>query len=366
MRLAQRRIVRRVAVLGCAVAVAAAGVTVTRQAQDRSSHDQRLTAHGSAIPAILSYYADTRTALSPLLLYVRVLPKTIAALEAQGGRVSDTQVEQAGYMADSFATARDLVGRLTVPAQAPSGVGELMQIACELYRQSALSITELKTVSPGESGIAVLTRAGSLQAIADRVIDQVRRVLEIDRVGDDEAPAEYQFAPPVPALKDLVGRPAEGLGKTSSLTSSLRTAGLLIADTSSGRGSESPAAALSSLESVVAALEKSPQHQAEDVLGARLAIALALIAEQARVESQTSSVDAVLMLSNDLWNQARTLSAKPNSAIQHLGATKLSRSEVWTGGLFKGNPPPLKPGQDIGADVPGGLPKIDPAQILKG
>jgi hypothetical protein len=72
------------------------------------------------------------------------------------------------------------------------------------------------------------------------------------------------------------------------------------------------------------------------------------------------------MLSNDVWNTARTLVPASGSAIPVLGPSAVPRSAVFTGGAFSGRPPALKPGDDIAAGLPGGLPPIDPTQILRG
>jgi hypothetical protein len=360
-----RRVTRGLAVLGCVVVVSAA-TSVIVEASTRDSKDSAgaaLVASDAGLPSaeVVKYWNDTKTALSPLLLYVRLLPKAIQGIQDNKGAANDSQLNQAAVMGENFATSRDLVGRIAVPASAPAGVGELLQVACQLYRQSSLTLTELKGVP---ARLAVAQRAASLQVIGDRLFDQARRVLHIDAVAANQAPVEYRYAPPVPALVDLTGTAAQP-GDAANVDEALRSARLLIERASTGR-SEAPAASFRALQGVAGGLETDSVGQGEDVIGARLAIALALRAEGAKVDGQSPSADSLLMLSNDVWNQSRTLSPAPHPALTMLNAPKRDRSQVWTGGDFNGKPPALAPGQDVGSGVPGGLPKLDPAQILKG
>ena len=363
-----RRITRGLAVLGCALAVSATTTVIVEAAtNDHDSTSAAFGASGKGLPSaeVMKYWSDTGHALSPLLLYVRLLPTTIKGLQATTDETKAGQIRQYGVMADSFATARDLVGRIAAPAGAPGGVSELLQVACQLYRQSALALTELKIEQADPARTAVLKRAASLQALGDRLFDQARRVLDIDAVGEGQAPVEYRYAPPVPAVADLTGQPAPALAGGQNLDEDLRSAALLISEASTGKA-EAPATTFQALRDIASRFEINPAGQGEDIIGARLAIMLALLATDAKVDGQPKSADSLLMLSNDLWNQARTLSAQPHPALQRLDAPKLARAQVWKGGAFNGTPPALLPGQDVGSGLPGGLPKINPTEILKG
>lgn len=356
---------RRLAALGCVAAISATALGVVAASGDDDGG--RAQAATVALPSaeVLKYWTDAKTTLSPLLVYVRQLPLTIKAVQKAGGTASDGQLSQAGAMAESFATARDLVGRIAVPATAPSGVGELLQVACQLYRQSALALPELQTATEGPARLAVAARAAALQALGDRVFDQARRVLAIDAVGPDQAPVEYRYVPPVPAVAELPGAPVAEGSAPADLERELRDAAAIIDDAGAGR-TATPAAGVRSLRTIARALELAPAGQGEDVTAARLAISVAIVAEAADADGQTKSTAALFLISNDVWNLATTLSSKPNSAIKQLAAPKLERSAVWFGGAFDGRPPALKPGEDVGSGLPGGLPPIDPTQILKG
>jgi hypothetical protein len=362
-----RRVVRGLAVLGCVVAVSATTVIVEVNTGDGKDSGAALVASGQGLPssAVLKYWVDSKNALSPLLLYVRQLPEQIKGIQHDNGKASDSALRQAANMAESFATARDLVGRIAVPADAPAGVGELLQVACQMYRQSSLALTELKDVEGAPARLAVTARAASLQAVGDRLFDQVRRVLAIDAVGEGQAPVDYRYVPPVPSVADLTGRPAAAV-TTSDLDKTLSSARELISNASTGKGDIAPAGTRDELSTIAAALENAAAGQTEDVIGARLAISLALLATSADAAGQSASVDSLLMLSNDVWNQSRTLVPRPHEAMTALGAPKRTRAQVWKGGEFNGRPPALQPGQDVGSGLRGGLPKIDPTQILKG
>lgn len=361
-----RRVVRGLGAVGSLVVVATSLLVLGAVTSDGKANPASAASEaGQPTAEVLKYWSDSKTAISPLLLYVRLLPISIKGAQDADGSVSKPQMNQAAIMAENFATARDLVGRIAVPATAPAAVGEILQTACQLYRQSALALTEMNPNAPGPASLATIQRAASLQALGDRLFDQARRVLRVDAVGPDQAPVEYRYAPPVPAVRDLVGAPAPAVPGDQNLDEDLSSAAALISSTSSGEPG-APATTFAALRDIASRLEVGPAEQGEDILGARLAIALALIAEGAKLDRQPESADALLMLSNNLWNQSRTLSADPHPALRQLHAPKRTRSQVWTGGEFNGKPPALAPGQDVGSGLPNGLPKLDPTEILRG
>lgn len=359
----RKRSLHGLAAIGCAAALSVATVGVA-EFRGNDAAGAGVVSSGRPLPsaAVLKYWADSKAALSPLLLYVRQLPLYIKAVHDSGGEATSSQLHQTKIMASSFADARDLVGRIAVPAEAPASVGELLQVACQLYRQSALTLHEVTQVPAGEARLNVAARAGALQAVGDRIFDQVRRALAIDSLGQDNSPTEFQYAPPVPAVADLPGGAVEPAG--SNVDHNLRDAGRLI-----GQGSNGTALSAQDseqLRAIASALEISKDRQGEDVIGARLAIALAMVADSAHGDGLSKSADEIFMISNDVWNQARALESHPRSAMEQLGTPKVSREQVWTGGQFDGHPPALKPGQDVGSGLRGGLPTVDPTQILKG
>jgi hypothetical protein len=320
-----RPLVRGVVALGSAVAVFGATAAAVELTGDQASPP--VSAAAGASPEVQTYWSDTKQALSPLLLYVRILPATITALDTSRGQLRAGQIRQAEEMAESFATARDLVGRLPVPASVAGDVSELLQLACQLYRESALTLTEL----PATAVASQLHRAEALHTLGDRLIDQSRRVLAIDAAQPGGAAMELQYAPAVPALADIAGiAPAADLSRAA------------------------------------AALEATGSGTAEDLIGARLAILLGVLAEEAQAAGQHRSARALTFLSVDLRSTARTLSARPHSSLAGPDVRAGERAQIWTGGAFDGHPPALRPGEDIGAGLPGGLPTVDPVAILRG
>lgn len=356
--------------VGAVVAVACAGAVVTAAvARGDSSADggPGLVAYGAPAAEVAQYWSDYRAALSPLLIYVRALPGSIAALRESGGDVSAAQAREAVAMAESFATARDLVSRIAVPAKVPAAVGELLQVACQLYRESALSLSELRGAGPGVSSDVVVRRSATLQAVGDRLIDQARRVLDIDRLSKDQTPAEFRYAPPVPSVSEVAGLPAAPLAGGVDVDRDLGEATALLGSlTSSGSAPSAASSGAEALLRLVTGLEGDPAQLSEDVVGARLALVVAFAAAQGPDIKGPASSESLLMLSNDIWNSARSLVSDPRASIGELPAPGLARSKVWTGGAFNGSPPPIKPGEGVGSGLRGGLPVVDPSAILKG
>ena len=274
-----RNALRALAAVGAVVVLAGgtAGAVALTTDSSAASGPAATSSTADSAAVVQRYWSDTKSALAPLLLYVRVLPETRAALERSDGQMNAGQRHLAGVMADSFAAAREWVGRLAAPVSVPGNVDGLMQIACSLYRQSALALLDLRSPSAADGA---LRRSTALQTIGDRVIDQVRRMVNIDGIASDAAHVELQYAPPVPPLAELTGDGA----------SALRTAA-------------------ASLES---------DQRGENVIGARLAILLAVVAEDARAAGSPTSA-ALVRLSKDLWATTRALSgARPAVDIDQI------------------------------------------------
>lgn len=356
-----------VAVAASCVAAVVVTTAASRDADSAGPVAPVLAAYSGDSPAeIARYWSDTRAALSPLLVYVRILPTSIAALRQSGGEASAAQAREAVAMAESFATARDLISRVRVPAQTPPAVGELMQVACQLYRESALSLSELRSAGSNVSKDAVVQRAATLHAVGDRLIDQVRRVLNLNHLTKDQTPTEFRYAPPVPSVSDITGEPAAPLSAGVDVERDLAEASTLLGNlTSAAAKPDAATGQLQTLLRLASGLQSDTAQQSEDVIGARLALVVAVAAQAPDVKGPASP-DSLLMLSNDIWNSARTLVPVPQASMQTLPAPKMARSKVWVGGEFDGNPPPIKPGEGIGSGLSRGLPVADPAAILKG
>ena len=120
----RKRTLQSLAAIGCAAALTVTAVGVAELGGNGAS-GARLVADRRPIPTepVLKYWSDSKTALAPLLLYVRQLPLSVKEVNDSGGQASSSQLLQAKIMASSFADARDLVGRISVPSDLPSGVG---------------------------------------------------------------------------------------------------------------------------------------------------------------------------------------------------------------------------------------------------
>ena len=99
---------RRLATAGLAASTAAAGLLfLVPDGQQRSPATlSPVAASGPVSPEVIAYYTDLQKALGPLLVYVRILPGTITALQRTNLPVTSSQLNQAAYMAENFATAR--------------------------------------------------------------------------------------------------------------------------------------------------------------------------------------------------------------------------------------------------------------------
>ena len=339
-----------------ALLVTATGAAVLRPGR----HDrQSKPASFSVSPAVLTYFSQIREGLSPLLVNVRALPSVISVLQKDRSGASPGQLQAVAAMAEDFATARDLVGRVPVPRQAPTAVGELMQISCQLYREAALSVAELATVRPGASAQAVLHRAAVLNALGDRVIDQVRRLLQVDRAGAEQANIEYRYLPPVPDVATVFAVFGPLASHAVAVSDDLRQAANLLDVTSPSVG------VVQDLVAVATRLEQQVRPP-EGVISARFAILVALLAADAAQHGQMAAAGSLSMISHDLWLQAPSLSPHLRNAFGVLAPSATTRMHVWTGGAFNGKPPLLLPGQDIGSGLPGGLPPVDTSKILGG
>ncbi len=279
---------RRLAALGCVAAISATALGVVAASGDDDGG--RAQAATVALPSaeVLKYWTDAKTTLSPLLVYVRQLPLTIKAVQKAGGTASDGQLSQAGAMAESFATARDLVGRIAVPATAPSGVGELLQVACQLYRQSALALPELQTATEGPARLAVAA-AGGRAAGPRRPRIRPGTTRSRDRRRGPGPGAGRVPLRPAGSRGRRSARRAGGGGLRSGRISSENSATPPRSSTTPARGEpRHPRQVCDPCGRSPAPWRLAPAGQGEDVTAARLAISVAIVAEAADATGRPS------------------------------------------------------------------------------
>ena len=268
----------------------------------------------------VAYYADVEAALSPLLIHVRALP---AALEYYRAPHQGTPeiAARAHDLVEDLSTARDLVARLHAPDPL---VGTIHELAVISYVESARALERLSTSGDPQ---AVARQGLRLLAMGDRLFDQAKRLLGDLRpqAVQRQEPDAYRGLPaPVPDWA------ASGLTPAPPPPDLDRVAGL--------RGEAAVAAVLSLLVETEARLVDG--------------------APDARRRMQA--------LAAELWSAAREFAERSGQALDPATRYPYDRTVLRTGGAFDGRPPPLRPGDDPGTGLPGGLPRVDARTILGG
>jgi hypothetical protein len=318
-----------------------------------------------ASAAEVTYFRDAGAALTPLLLHVKALPAVLRSVKSTGV-VAPSQVSELRRMAEGFATARDLVGRLPVPVDAPAPVGQLMQVACQLYREAALTGADVQPSSGAPAARSTAEQAEALRLLGDRLIDQVRRLLLIDKASADSAPMQLNYPAPVPPVADITSvAVAEGSSGPTTTQAALSAAWTVLETAATGN-SGGPQQTARALISVASVLQSAHGGQDEDAVTARIAILLAVLAQRAEAESRSERAAELEMLWIDVWSQAARLKGPHAHTLQALPVAALSRAAVWTGGAFNGSPPAMDPRQGVGSGLPGGLPRVNPSDISAG
>jgi hypothetical protein len=326
----------RRASLVAATAVVAAGALV---AATSAFGD---VAHRSGEPGDLdvrvAYYQNVKAALAPLLIHVRDLPSAVGPFAASDPKVPDPSLTGMGdKLADDFATARDLVGRIPAPEPA---IGELYETAVVLYVEAARTLAILPSAGPDVTGTA--RQALRLRLIGDRVFDQSKRLLGDLRppAARSKLPDEIRLPNPMP---DFAG---EGIEPTD------------------------PDANAAQLDELKAPALRLPRDS-EARVTARLAALVA--AESPRVPAnggaaETASGRALRLsaIGQQLWDTARRLARRDRHSLTPFPGTPVDPAVLRTGGAFNGHPPAWHPGDDPGAGLPAGLPPVDARQIFGG
>jgi hypothetical protein len=367
---------------------------VTRQpGVTLSSADARFVAEAKA------FYDQARLSLSPLLAHVQRLKTTLRlALEEQEAP-SPSLAGVVTPWAEDIATARDLVGRLIPPGRPESiSARDLYAAGAMLYLESVRTLSHIPRL--GNPGLRHETARSGLRVydLADRVFDQAKRVLNLHgdlQLGEQTLPA------PVP---DFVGenlqpgasgpvRP-EGAGFAGDDDPQLpvqdwvaRFTPVLaraMADLREAAGEAYGAAPASTatLEDLAGRLDSASAELATAVPAVPagregvVALRLALLVESESVRSAASpdsdggSVIArrLRLIGERLWGVGSGLLSGAGVSLPAggIGDAGLDASLLGEGGLFKGNPPALRPGDPVDKDVPGGLRVPDPNKTLNG
>lgn len=342
----------------------------------------------------VAFSGEARLVLAPLLQHVRHIPQALKALVADP-TPKPALAASGTQWADDCATTRDLLTRLRPSAGRLGEVGkELYRLAAMLYVEAARSVTLAANPPPG--GAAEAARSGlRIRLVADRAFDLARKVLEPERPGQGGSPLEQRVMPAeVPDFKlegldpDRPGELSEGgtgfaddsPGADPSAGSRVRPlldaaaatldqAAALYTDEAGTADRLSLARQLESTSRDLGATDPpSPGH---DGLVA-LRLALLVHAESIRSTMQPAATQQAVrlrLIGERVWSVGVRMAAAGSIGLPNDGAVTAVAAPaalLTEGGAFGGNPPPLRPGDDPAAGVPGGLPRIDPEAILLG
>jgi hypothetical protein len=340
------------------------------------------------------YYEVSRS-LSPLLAHIRILPQLLDQL-AQGPAQPSVDAEAlTTRIAEDAATARDLVSRLQ-PLDRPEGPAIL-----SLYESAAMLDTEAAragTRAAGLHGAAAAEAARSarrLFLLGDRVFDSARR---LHNLRDGLFREELIFPLEVPEFTkeglhpDVIAPPTEGRSGFAEPTRPalpdgewLREAGdqltavRVILDgvgPSYGRPPWGSSFVHSARRLEASALELGALRPADPLAqegAVNLRLALLVQAESLRGlaggEDQTRITQAnrLRLLGERLWRTGAELldsAGLPASERLSVRPAPLDAGLLRQGGVFGGRPPALRPGDDVDAGVPGGVPQVDFNQVF--
>jgi len=344
----------------------------TSQAAPSASASPSTTERGAVLrPAgSAQFYADTRLALSPLIVHVREIPQSLSALALPRGGSFRALASLGTAWASDVATARDLVRRLPVGTQVlPAYAKRLYEVGALLYLQATKSIAVAASALTVSARVATARSALRLLQLGDRTFDSAYRLLNKDRslstqemifpvtVPDFAAPAS---APVYDTAEALAARGVWALQHADSLRVLRRQVAFPSADDDASRvrqrvkalGSPVPGDALTREGSVTIRL--AALTVAEAVPATPLATPLTLIGQQ------------LWRIGRDLLAQSRETTAPGLSLELPPVEQDVVQRVLYNGGVFDGTPPPLRPGDEPGAGVPGGLPVLNPLAILGG
>jgi hypothetical protein len=376
-------------VTAAAVAVTAVAMTVSHG----NGHRQMVTsARTLTADEVRGFYQNAKKSLSPLLIHVRQIPTTLAAVSHGDSRPGGGLTSLAASWADDCATARDLVSRLPAP-EGPVGstVKDLYETAAMLDGEAARILSETPDIEDPQLRRAASTAGSRLYLLGDRVFDIAERTLN---QGGAVLQGELVYPAAVPDFKaegldpDQPGAPRpdrSGMLNNNPVTGDWYSAvrkpvaeaerDLKATGRSYGAASAPNLKAVSldldRLQAQMAAPVPAAENGREGVVAIRLA--MVVVGESLRPQGagpvNAERAARLRLIGERLWASGatllRTAAAVPSNALA-LSPAGLSQPLLWQGGVFNGHPPVLLPGQDPGTGVPGGLPALNPLQIFGG
>ena len=295
----------------------------------------------------------------------------------------------------NFATSRDLVGRLPTPGgSTPADRSRtLYQLGASLYVESARAVPTLVAAADPVARAEALKRVNRLTSLGDHLFDAGTRVLgpgsdgagpvAVTRIPTPEVP-DFAAAGLDPGPSGSPSPPSAPYGdRTPQVTPSQwisRHGGeiaeaVAIFDRSVAWVTAPEPAPATNRGPVADALERLAARLGADVPAVRegregvqiLRLALLVQAEALRSPGSGPTGEAVAparrlrLMAEQLWAVARDLLVTGNvgrPGRYGLVASGLDPGLLRSGGVFDGRPPQLRPGEDPGTGVPGGLPDI--------
>jgi hypothetical protein len=345
---------RRLAVAaGCAALIAPA-VTIPAVAAHSGgrSHTAALTA---SQPAVRAYYQAAKSSLSPLIVHVRDIPGSLARLAGGTGTPEPAVAAAADGWAQDCATARDLVGRLRpLPGPVGAHVARLYQTAAMLQAEAARTAATAAGESAGAQ-VADARLGQHLYSLGDRLFDSAYRLLNSRGA---MAAMEMRFPSAVP---DFTGTPAKTSVQPAPSSASRWSAGNHQPLGTLARLAHAPELDVSAISTSQQTLDPTvtePVAQ-EAVNDLRLA---AVVWSQVGPDNQAAR--RVRLIGDRLWSGALDLLSADGADVTGLALPIGPEQTLFTGGVFDGHPPALRPGDQPGKDVPGGLPSLDSPALL--
>lgn len=340
--------------VGCAALLASAVAipAVTMAHSDGATRSAQLTASG---PVIRAYYRAARTSLSPLIVHVRDIPTALASLASTtpvgGGAVARTAP---GWVEDC-ATARDLVGRVTsLPGPVGTQVTRLYQTAATLQAEAArAAVTAADETSDQRMADA---RVGQhLYSLGDRLFDSAYRLLNSRGA---LSTMEMRFPAAVPDFTAATPTAATDAASPSASHWSITNHQALYTLMHLAHASDLDTAAITAAQHLLNPDVSEPVAQ-EAVDDLRLAAVV-----WAQVGTDNERDQRVRLIGDRLWSGALDLLSAAGADVTGLALPGRPAQSLFTGGLFDGHPPALRPGDPPDKDIPGGLPSLDSAALL--
>ncbi|WP_156869629.1 hypothetical protein [Sporichthya polymorpha] len=322
--------------------------------------------------ATVAYYQSVRQSMAPLVQHLRVFPATLQGLASSDAAVSPALATSIATWEGDYATARDLVRRLTPPAQTTGAVeaARLYETGAMLYVEAARAASAAVSAAAPAPRKATAMQGERLYTLGDRMFDSAFRLLN---AGSALSPSEFRFPPAVPgdveaprtpgpvAAAGPVPAPAPPDVWSRAHAADLARVAEMTRDASTTR------TVFDDAQRQLAAPVSDPVAQ-EAVNGLRLAVLV--LGESAEGDAENHRVpeqsERLTLIGTRLWNSALGLLGSASGFVDASLTLPGAASEdlLLQGGAFDGHPPTLNPGDPVDKGLPGGLPVLDPMALI--